>query len=312
MSFFSSYENNVSLNQSILNNIVQGSKSECIYSCTQVSDLNLEFVDTNVETLNASQQCNIVGDSCILKVAMDNTTQNKLNSLIKQTQTLESDLLSFDFGSNSDNTVTLEQGIRNLISQATNLNCKQPSNQTSHANIVFIDSSIQNINLSQTSSVTAGTCSINTVVTNVANNSETSTVDQSIKKLGPLALIAIAVIIVVVGIIVIVVVHGGSKAYSNYSEAKKDENEEKYQQKINNDNLLFQEEEMMLKQPAPQPALQPASQPTWQALPQPSWQQWTLPNIQPNYKIKQIKDTTRDMRSLLGGQYPNQVRETSF
>jgi len=214
MSFLASYEESVKLQQSILNTVMQSSTASCISSCEQDQDINIVAINSVLGTLDISQRCQVMGNSCLMKVSLDSTVDNIQKALIKQAESIESDLTTLDFGLNSNESVTLNQAIRNQVSQIVSTNCKSDSKQTKYTNITLINTKANEILLSQDSAVDSNSCSINNALKSYVKNEQTAKIDQSIKKYGMLAIIAAIIIMVVIGIIVVVVVHGGVKVYS--------------------------------------------------------------------------------------------------
>lgn len=219
--FFSSYGETVKLQQSIFNQVMQSSTSNCVSSCEQDQDINIVAVNSNIGTLDISQRCQVLGNSCVIKTIFDSTIDNLQQSLVKQAESIESDLTTLSFGTNASETVDLNQAIRNTQSQINNVNCKSDSTQTKYVNITLINTTADDILISQDSAVDSNSCTINNSLKSYIKNNQIAKVDQSIKSYGMLAIIAAIIIMVVIGIIVVVVVHGGVKVYSAKKSVEK-------------------------------------------------------------------------------------------
>lgn len=191
-------------NQDISNGMLQESKQECEANCTNT------MTNTTVVTIGGSgnadikQECSITGISCIMKASFDTQIENVLKSMLAQSSSSMSGF-SLDF-SNISQEVSLNQVIRNQVTQIMSSSCNFNSENTMQNLYFYTQDHTGNFSLSQSGAVSNSSCNMDNVAKISTYNTAIADVSQKTSIVNIFSMIFIVIIVCcVMGAIVIIV-----------------------------------------------------------------------------------------------------------
>jgi hypothetical protein len=200
------HSQSTSLSLSVTNDILQAANSTCSISCNQSQDGNTIIIDgSTTGDISFSQTCSIVGSNCTIKAYLDANLDTVLEAMAEQTSVSAAGFPGIGFNSD-DQSVSIQENVRNSITQLINNNCQISSNQSFKNNYVYVTgSSTGDLTFAQSSEITNSDCILDTIAKAVASTKENAKVKQTSVDIGPLALIGIvfgAIIMIIVLIFV--------------------------------------------------------------------------------------------------------------
>jgi hypothetical protein len=213
MAFFnplSIFQNNISqsnsLAQTVNNNILNSSNSQCISTCSIYNGGNTIIIDgTTIQgNIEFNQTCNLQ-QSCVINSTLDTQVESILDSLSKQTSVTTRGLFDI-LGSSSTQENDVRQSLTTNISNLINSTCQSTADITNANNFVYLNNSnVQgSLQFNQTADVVSA-CTLNNMSRVVAQNKLTASNDQSAKILGSTGLLLILLAIIAIIVIVLFV-----------------------------------------------------------------------------------------------------------
>lgn len=198
--FFDNTSENIELDQSIVNDVLQQTQNKCVYTCKNVSNANITIVNTTIDgNLDVDQNCSIISSSCLLKTTMDNTVDNDISASLKQEEEDSANLLALTAGDSSTANSNINSSIRNLASQIIKNNCGGDSENDNFDNINILNSTVKgNVSIDQTSSISKSSCILNNILKNFNKNRLKTDVDQGINKTELYAVIIFVIILIII------------------------------------------------------------------------------------------------------------------
>lgn len=190
--------------QNVTNDVLQSSLAKCVNTCDNLREnLLISLTGVNIGDIDASQSCEVYGTTCILKTQLDDSIDNILSSISKQSQFKASDPFSFEF-SNFSQDININQTIRNRVSQLMSSTCENAAgNVDINPTFIATGSSIGAFNISQNGTVSNTECNINNVAKNTITNDETAKGDQSQTEFGWLGILLLIIVVICIAVVLV-------------------------------------------------------------------------------------------------------------
>lgn len=180
--------NSVSNRNDIETNILQASNNTCEATYSVVSEGNTFIAGGDI---NASQQIT-QSFACTVTNTFDATIINSITDTIKQTASVENGLILPSIGFN-DNSSSVNDNVRNTISQITNNTCIVNKSSLAEGNFYMAGGSI-----TQNQSIIGGTtdsCTMNNIMSAAAANTLVTTETQTASVTNAITTIVIVIAI---------------------------------------------------------------------------------------------------------------------
>lgn len=219
--------NTTNLTQNIINSMYQQSTEQCQATCSDIAQGNTIIVDNvnvGADFIGINQVCQAQA-GCVMETNLQSSSQNIIDSLIKQTNGVETGpfnmvtSLGNDFfgGGNQSNVSNITTTISNMMQQNLSSFCNSYSNEIADGNVIVLGGSgndkVGFVGVNQTNTANAS-CTMKNYAKMQAYNQNSATIEQTNKNIDVTGIIAIiigAIIVVIVVIFAILLLTGTLK-----------------------------------------------------------------------------------------------------